>query len=194
MKKNIPIFIPIIIVLSITTGCIDGVYNKDSSGYTNPYDFINSHEHINGKIIKVSDGDTIWIQCKNGSKYKIRLLGVDTPETYKKNNPHEYYTYDNTPITNITYLKVWGHKATEYAKNKLENREVIIVFDKKSPKKDSYGRYLAYVFVNGEDFNEDLIEYGYARVYLSDFELLDRYLEEEKHAKKNKVGLWNIPN
>lgn len=76
----------------------------------------------------------------------------------------------------------------------MENREVIIVFDKKSPKKDSYGRYLAYVFVNGEDFNEDLIEYGYARVYLSDFELLDRYLEEEKHAKKNKVGLWNIPN
>ena len=186
---------PFVIILSIiASGCMEEFHNKDLSDYVSSYDFINSHEHITGKVIKVSDGDTIWIQCENGSKYKIRLLGVDTPETYRRNNPHEYYTYNNTPITNITYLKVWGHKATEYAKNKLENREVVIVFDKKSPKKDRYGRYLAYVFVNGEDFNEDLIEYGYARVYVSDFELLDRYLKEEKYAKKNKIGLWNISN
>lgn len=186
--------IPITIILTILTGCIDGVYTKDSSGYVNPYDFINSHEHIKGKVIKVSDGDTIWIQCENGIKYKIRLLGVDTPETYRKNDPYEYITYDNTPVKNLTYLKVWGHRAKEYTKNKLENREVIAVFDKKSPKKDSYGRYLAYIFVNGEDFNEDLIEYGYARVYVSNFELLDRYLEKEEYAKKNKIGLWNVPN
>jgi len=60
-----------------------------------------------------------------------------------------------------------------------------------SPKRDKYGRYLAYIFVDGKDLGKSLIIYGYARVYRSKFELLDRYLEYEKYAKKHKIGLWN---
>jgi len=137
------------------------------------------------------------VRCKNGSLYKIRILGIDTPEIYHKNDPYEYCTYDGIPITNTTYLKLWGYRAKEYVEDRVKNREVIVVFDRISPKKDRYNRYLAYIFVDGRDLGEDLIINGYARVYYhpkSRFELLDRYIEYEEYAKKHKVGLWNYSN
>ena len=132
--------------------------------------------------------------AENGTKYKIRLLGVDTPEIYHKNSPQKFYIDNNHPITNISYLKVWGYKAKDYAKNRLENKTVIVVFDNKAPKKGYYGRYLAYIYVDGRDFNEELIKNGYARVYVSNFELKNEYLKEERYAKENKIGLWNLSN
>jgi micrococcal nuclease len=153
--------------------------------------FINSHEYFYAKVVKVVDGDTVYVVDDNGKEYKIRLLGVDTPETYKKNKPDEYKLENGQYITNISYLKMWGIKAKNYAKKELGGKNVIIVFDKLAPRKGRYGRYLAYVFVNGENFNENLIKYGYARVYVSNFELKDKFLNEEKYAKEHKIGMWN---
>ena len=186
--KNIGInILPILLIVVAVSGCIS-TYQEN---YFNSTQFIESHEHFVGKVVKVVDGDTIWVRCKNGSLYKIRILGIDTPEIYRKNNPYEYYTYDGTPITNTTYLKLWGYKAKEYLEDMLKGREVVVVFDRMSPRRDKYNRYLAYIFVDGRDVGEDLIINGYARVYPSKFELLDRYLECEEYAKKHKIGLWN---
>jgi len=183
------IFILSIFVLS--GGCIELSHN-------NSYDnFVNTHEHYYGKVVKVVDGDTVYINV-NGGLWKIRLLGVDTPETYRKNSPYEYYLLNGTPITNTTYLKEWGIKAKNFAKEELDHKTVIIVFDSKAPKKDKYGRYLAYIFINNSNnlinFNEELLKYGYARVYISNFELKDEFLKVEKEAKENRIGLWNWHN
>ena len=189
------IFISILITFS---GCLDILpnnnYDDNNYGYTNPNDFLNNHEYFTAKVVKITDGDTIWVMAENGTKYKIRLLGVDTPEIYHKNSPQKFYIDNNHPITNISYLKVWGYKAKDYAKNRLENKTVIVVFDNKAPKKGYYGRYLAYIYVDGRDFNEELIKNGYARVYVSNFELKNEYLKEERYAKENKIGLWNLSN
>ncbi|WP_394355306.1 thermonuclease family protein [Methanothermococcus sp.] len=168
--------------------CLDIHINNN---YNNANNFINNHEHFTAKVIKITDGDTIWVMAENGTKYKIRLLGVDTPEIYHKNSPEKFYI-NNHPITNITYLKVWGYKAKDYAKNELGNKTVVVVFDNKAPKKGYYGRYLAYIYVDGRDFNEELIKNGYARVYVSNFELKNEYLKEERYAKENRIGLWNL--
>lgn len=176
------------VITVVISGCLSTTFQKD---YFDTNQFIEDHEHFVGEVVKVVDGDTIWVRCKNGSVYKIRILGVDTPEIHRKNNPYEYYTYNGTPITNTTYLKLWGYRAKEYVENTLKNKEVVVVFDRISPKRDEYGRYLAYIFVDGKDLGKSLIIYGYARVYRSKFELLDRYLEYEKYAKKHKIGLWN---
>ena len=170
------------------SGCLNISSNNDK----NLGDFISNHEHFYAKVVKITDGDTIWVMVENGTKYKIRLLGIDTPEIYHKNSPHKFYIDNNRPITNISYLKVWGYRAKEFAKDKLGNKTVVIVFDNKAPKRGYYGRYLAYVFVDGNDFNEELLKYGYARVYVSNFELKNKYLEEERYAKENKLGLWNL--
>lgn len=116
------------LLLTMISGCLsDKEYN---------YNYYNTpNEQFEGKIVKVVDGDTVDVMLKNGTKYRIRLLGVDTPETYIKNKPSEYIMGDGRPITNITYLKIWGKKATKYAKNMLDNKTVIVVFDGKSQKK-----------------------------------------------------------
>ncbi|WP_456471987.1 calcium-activated nuclease EcnA [Methanocaldococcus sp.] len=156
----------------------------------------NHKEEYVGKVVKVVDGDTVYVEV-NGKLWKIRLLGVDCPEIHKKNNPHEY-RIDGHYITNITYLYIWGLKAKEFAEKELDHHKVIIVFDPEAPKKDRYGRYLAYIYINKSgrlvNFNEELLKYGYARVYISKFSLLDEFLRLEKEAKKERRGMWNYEN
>ena len=79
-------FIGIFITFS---GCLDISLNNNlpnnNYSYENPNDFLNNHEYFTAKVIKITDGDTIWVMAENGTKYKIRLLGVDTPEIYHEN-------------------------------------------------------------------------------------------------------------
>ncbi|WP_244409410.1 calcium-activated nuclease EcnA [Methanocaldococcus jannaschii] len=191
------------LIFTTLCGCVDfsssnsNGYYHDSWSYNNYTSFVDTHEHYYGKVVKVVDGDTVYVEV-NGELWKIRLLGVDTPEIHKRNNPYEYYLLNGTPITDTKYLKEWGYKAKHFAEKELKNKTVIIVFDNEAPKKDKYGRYLAYIFINNSNnlinFNEELLKYGYARVYISNFELKDEFLNVEREAKENRVGLWNWSN
>jgi len=107
------------------------------------------------KVIYVYDGDTIKANL-SGQILIIRLLGVDTPEkSAEKNKPYEY-----DAITNLTYLAEWGLKARDFAYAMLYNKTVYIEFDEVAGLKGYYGRYLAYVYVNGTDFNALLVKNG----------------------------------
>ncbi len=139
------------------------------------------------KVVQVIDGDTIDVQI-NGSVYRIRLLGVDCPETTaEKNKPYEYDS-----ITDLEYLAEWGLKAKEFAQKILDHRTVYIEFDGLAGLKGYYGRYLAYVYLeNGTDFNALLIKNGLARVYVEGtFKKESEYLKLENYAKTHKIGLW----
>jgi micrococcal nuclease len=189
MKNKFILFLILSLSIFISfSGCLDvSQHNYDNSDD----DFISNHEYFYADVVKVVDGDTVYVVAENGTEYKLRLLGVDTPETYRKNSPNEYMMADGRYISNITYLKMWGIYAKDYAKKELDGKKVIVVFDNRAPKKDRYNRYLTYVFVDGENFNENLIKYGYARVYISNFELKEKFLEEEKYAKEHRIGMWN---
>ena len=128
------------------------------------------------KVVSVTDGDTFEINY-NGAKTKVRLIGVDTPESVhpnsKKNN--EY-----------------GEEASKYTKSLLEGKTVKIEFDV-SPK-DKYGRLLAYVYLeSGEMLNEKLLKEGYAQVatYPPNVKYVEKFKEIQKEARKNKVGFWS---
>ncbi|ABR54423.1 nuclease (SNase domain protein) [Methanococcus vannielii SB] len=188
MKSIGKIAINILIILTlIFASCIS--FNNEVSSK----EFINSREHFSGVVIRVVDGDTVYVRSDNVD-YNIRLLGVDTPETYQKNNPKEYYIDYNSPISDLDYLKLWGYKVTNYTRDNIENKNVIVVFDRNSPKIDRYGRHLAYIYVDNENFNQNLIKHGFARVYVSDFELKEKFLEDEKNAKNKRIGLWAYKN
>ncbi len=180
------ILILVITIFLLIGGCLN--YNDNNTN-----NIILNNPHYYGYVVKVVDGDTVYVKV-DGNLWKIRLLGVDTPEIHKKNNPYEYYLINGTPITNITYLKLWGLKAKDFAEKELLHKKVIIVFDKKI-EKDRYGRYLAYIYINKSgkliNFNEELLRYGYARVYISDFSLKNEFLRIERYAKENRIGLWN---
>ncbi|MDA3807591.1 MAG: thermonuclease family protein [Thiomicrorhabdus sp.] len=117
------------------------------------------------EVYKVSDGDTIKVTC-NGRKVKIRLYGVDTPETKQR----------------------YGLEATQYTTQAVLNKTVDIrVIDI-----DRYGRSVAIVQQGDFNLNEMLVRTGQAWVYdkyckesfCADFK------QYEKQARQQRIGLW----
>ena len=98
------------------------------------------------KVKKVVDGDTFWLYDSDGDSYKIRLIGVNTPEAYTFGNVRE---------------QEGGKEASAYTKYLLEGEYVRLEFDVE--KYDRYNRVLAYVWLhNGEMLNAKLVDEGHA--------------------------------
>lgn len=127
------------------------------------------------EVISVTDGDTFKINY-NGKETKVRLIGVDTPESVHPNSSK------NTE---------YGKEASNYTKSLLENRTVKLEFDVSQT--DQYGRLLAYVYLeNGEMLNEKLLKEGYAQVatYAPNVKYVEKFEQLQKEARENKVGFW----
>ena len=126
-------------------------------------------EELTGKVIKVSDGDTITVLDSNNQKYKIRLQGIDAPETQQ----------------------AFGETSRQSLASLVYDKEVIILWDKR----DKYARILGKVIVDGRDANHEQLKKGLAWYYkkyendLSD-EDKERYAEAEAWARNYTEGLW----
>ena len=102
------------------------------------------------RVDRAVDGDTLDVDIDCGlnihTKQRCRLYGIDTPETYGvKKNSEEYKQ---------------GMIAKEFVVSQLEGKEVLIKTHK--DKTGKYGRYLVTVFLGEVDFNNLLVEQGYA--------------------------------
>jgi len=134
---------------------------------------------------RVVDGDTIVVKGIG----KVRLIGVDTPETVHPRKPVEYY----------------GKEASNFTKRMVEGKKVRLEYDWQ--KKGRYGRVLAYVYVMTNDVkdmpefknrssmelmvNAELIKQGYGHAYTKyPFKYLEQFRKYEKEARENKRGLW----
>lgn len=128
------------------------------------------------RVLRVIDGDTIEVD-KDGESVRIRLIGVDTPETVDSDKPVECY----------------GPEASEYTKNELYDKFVKIETDPSQDKYDTYNRLLAYVFTDTANFNKELIEKGYAReyTYKKPYKYQNEFKKAEEKAKDAKLGLWS---
>jgi len=73
------------------------------------------------------------------------------------------------------------------------NKEIIFEQEEKY-KEDKFGRILGYVFVNGVNFNLELVRNGLARVVLYEkrakIKYQDELLSAEKSAKELRLGIW----
>ena len=97
-------------------------------------------------VTRVIDGDTIEVDY-NGTIEKVRLIGVDTPESVHP---------DSSKNTEEGIL------ASDYTKARLEGKRVELEFDVQQ--RDQYGRLLAYVWVDGVMYNKTLLEEGVANL------------------------------
>lgn len=142
--------------------------------------------NIIANVTRVVDGDTIDVTFLDGSTDTVRLLGVDTPETFSANKAYEYRN-----VTDIACLDRWGDLATAFAIEALQGQVVDLVLDPAAGERGFYGRLLAYVVVNDRDFNAKLIERGYARVYSEGTSSREAdYLRLEEVAQAQGIGLW----
>ncbi len=125
------------------------------------------------------DGDTVEI-AMNGHYEKIRLVGVDTPETHKPNTPVQCY----------------GPAASAYTKTVLTNQKIRLVSDELSTDRDRYGRLLRYIYLpDGTNFNERLIQTGHAFYYpYFPFTKSAEFEADQAKAITEHTGLWGNCN
>ena len=126
-------------------------------------------EELIGKVIKVSDGDTITVLDINNQKHKIRLKGIDAPESQQ----------------------VYGDISTQSLAELVYDKEVVVSWDKK----DKYYRILGKVIVGGRDANYEQLKKGlawYYKQYEKDLNDEDKkkYSEAEEWARNYTEGLW----
>lgn len=127
-------------------------------------------------VMRVVDGDTIIINYY-GKKEKIRMLNVDTPESVHP-DPRR-----NTLL---------GKKASNYTRKRLSGKQVDLAFE--SQKRGRYGRLLAYVILDGENFNLELVRNGWSNYYTKygkSPSFHGAFLSAQNQAKKSGLGIWN---
>jgi len=127
-------------------------------------------------IKKFVDGDTFWINDGTAKGIKIRLIGVDTPESQARfGNPEEYY----------------GDEASYFTKKILLNKRVRLEYDK--DRTDSFGRTLAYIYLeDGTFLNEKLVKEGCAQVMTGkpNVKYSRKFLKLEEIARTSNIGMW----
>ena len=126
-----------------------------------------------GRVVGISDGDTLTLVDDAHVQHKIRLSGIDAPE--KKQG--------------------FGEKSKTSLSSMVYNRQT----EADCRKVDRYKRKICVVFVNGRDVGLEQIKAGMAWWY-QDYakeqpkqERID-YEQGEFHAKRRRLGLWNSTN
>jgi len=125
-------------------------------------------------VVRVVDGDTIRVNL-DGREVPVRLIGIDTPEVAGPHTDDECY----------------GADASRFAARALEGRTVALEFDVE--RTDRFDRTLAYVWLEGELFNERLVLEGYAVVttFPPNVRYVDRFTRAQRHAREAGAGLWS---
>lgn len=123
-------------------------------------------------VARVIDGDTLLL----ASGHRVRLIGVDTPETKHPDKP----------------IEALGREASQLTATLIGNDGVRLEFDRE--RRDVYHRLLAYVFlVDGRLLNEELIRAGFSEAqtrfpYRTDMQR--RFLTAQAEAQAAERGLW----
>ncbi len=115
-------------------------------------------------IKEVTDGDTVIL----GNNSRVRLIGINTPE-------YGMYFYG---------------EAKEVLEVLVLEKEVKL--EKDISEKDKYGRLLRYIYVGGLMVNLEMVKRGFANAftYPPDIKYSEIFLEAERYARSNSLGLW----
>jgi len=93
---------------------------------------------VKKELIEVDDGDTVVIAWPSGDKERIRILGIDTPETAH-------------PEHNLPIAQRFGEEATTFAQGAFSAATRIELL--RSAELDPFGRTLGYIFLNGQNYS-----------------------------------------
>ena len=120
-----------------------------------------------GWVTKVVDGDTLHVQpAQGGASQKLRIKGIDAPEV----------------------CQAWGMQSREALARLVWGQRVTIQLNDV----DDHGRWLANVFVNGEDVGARLVAQGHAWSYQFRRDP-GPYVFQQQQAAINRLGLFGQP-
>lgn len=128
-----------------------------------------SAAQLDGKVIGLSDGDTITVLDITRNQHKVRLAGIDAPE---KKQP-------------------FGNRSRQHLADLVFQKQVLVEWSKR----DRYGRIVGKVLVAGQDVSLKQITAGLAwhyKAYQHEQTSEDRalYADSEDAARAKRIGLW----
>lgn len=128
-------------------------------------------------VVRIVDGDTIIVRTPSGDE-RVRMLGIDTPESVAPDRPVECF----------------GPEASAETARLLEGQEVLLERDPAQGERDRYDRILAYVWRGDRLVNLDLIASGYAYEYTYDdtYAYQRAFRAAEQRARATQEGLWAV--
>ncbi len=121
------------------------------------------------KVVRVVDGDTIEV-LRRGNIQRVRIWGIDTPE----------------------WDQPYSAKSKAFTQHQLSGKEVEVI-----PKEyDKYGRLVAQITANHNNFSEELVRLGLAwvHIYYCNEPVCDRWRVLQNKARKEHRGLWHSQN
>lgn len=124
---------------------------------------------LKGQVVAVADGDTVTVLDAQRQRHKIRLAGIDAPES----------------------RQAYGQRARSSLKDLLDGRQVQVSYDKT----DRYGRLVGKIELEGRDINLEQLRRGLAwhyKKYEAEQSPEDRqlYAQAQEQAQAARLGLW----
>lgn len=128
---------------------------------------------LTGRVVRVADGDTVTLLDSSNTQYRIRLEGIDAPESHQ----------------------AFGTQSKKNLSDMVFDREVTVVYQKT----DQYGRLVGKITVDGKDINLEQVQAGMAwhyKEYQREQAPEDRelYAKAEDEARSARRGLWRDPD
>ena len=132
------------------------------------------------RVVRVVDGDTLKVRLSTGQSARVRLIGIDTPETARAGRRGECGSAGAT--ARMKKLALRGRVG----------RTVTLKSDPSQEHVDRFGRLLRYVAAGGVDFGRALVSAGWAKTYVyeRDFLRLASYRRSQAAAKSARRGVW----
>ncbi len=131
------------------------------------------HQTLTGRVVAIADGDTITILDSANMQHRVRLEGIDAPESHQ----------------------LFGEQSRLSLSEMIFGKDVSVSYQKV----DQYGRLVGKIILEGKDINLEQVKAGMAWHYKfyedeqtpEDRELYDR---AEAEARAARLGLWQDPN
>lgn len=131
---------------------------------------------VEGKVVRVADGDTLTVATRDGRKVQVRLYGIDAPEVRHEGTPGQ----------------AGGVEARQALKALTQGRWVRVeVLDV-----DTHGRSVGFVTERGVNINLVMVREGWAwayRRYLS-APYASQFIDVEREARAKRLGIWKRAN
>lgn len=129
------------------------------------------------KVTRVVDGDTLVVNV-NGVDEKVRLIGINTPETVDPRKTVECF----------------GKEASSRMKELADGKNVRLESDNSQSTRDSYGRLLSYIYLeDGQMLNRKMVAEGYAYeyTYMTPYKYQKEFRDVQTLARVSARGLWS---
>ena len=170
--KHAPTLIWLIAIASVFSVCCSRQPERKATA-THPVTAPAGSQPLNGRVVAIADGDTITILDSANTQHRIRLEGIDAPESHQ----------------------AFGEQSRLSLSEMIFGKDVTVTYQKI----DQYGRLVGKIILEGKDINLEQVKAGLAWHYKfyedeQTPEDRDAYAKAESEARAARRGLWQDPN